>query len=417
MELQPSWVDYTYTQIVCKYHKSKDVISDSFSEISNDNVKHCDGSDEHCGVCINSILPDDILEQVLGHLPFATIIKACSVCKKWNDMVHSAGFIQSLSNISSQKPWYFMFTRDNDADGHVYDPMLSKWYRFQIPCVGSPGWRLVSSSGLVCFMDDVCRRKLYVCNPITRHCRKLVELHDAEFSDYCALAISMNRSLLNYTVSVVKSKQAPGEEVNWDLSIHVYSSRNRMWVSSLHVTLQAWRGGVDSVICGGVLYFVVHLTRILGYIRPRFGVLAYGIAQQSSDLSVDEEVILAPCPVCCMRLLNLEEELVMVGGIEKQGKPGVIRGIGIWVLRGKEWEEVSRMPNIFFHGFGEFDDVFECSGFDKLIYVQSYGSPALLMFDMKSKEWKWARKCPAVKKSTLHLFSGVCFEPRLDSVP
>jgi len=417
MELQPSWVDYTYAPIVSKCHRSEDVISDSFSELSNNNDEHCDGSDEECGVCINSILPDDILEQVLGHLPFATIIKACCVCKKWNDMLHSARFMRSLSNISYQKPWYFMFTRDNDPNGHVYDPMLSKWYQFQIPCVGSPSWRLVSFSGLVCFMDYACRRKLYVCNPITRYCRKLVELPDAEFCDYCAAAISMNRSLLSYTVSVVISKQAPDEEVDWDVSIHLYSSQNRTWVSPLHVTLQAWRGGVDSVVCGGVLYFVVYLTRTLGYISPRFGVLAYDLAQQSSDISGDGQVISAPCPVSCMRLLNLDEELVMVGGIEKQGRPGVIRGIGIWVLRGKEWEEVSRMPNKFFCRFGELDDVFESSGFGKLVYIHSYGSPALLMFDMKSKEWKWARKCPAVKKCALHLFSGVCFKPQLDIAP
>lgn len=107
----------------------------------------------------------------------------------------------------------------------------------------------------------------------------------------------------------------------------------------------------------------------------------------------------------------------MVGGIEKQGRFGVIKGIGIWVLRGKEWEEVSRMPNKFFRGFGEFDDVFASSGFDNLIYIQSYGSPVLLMFEMNSKEWRWSHRCPAIKKNPLQLFSGICFEARLDISP
>lgn len=259
-------------------------------------------------------------------------------------------------------------------------------------------------------------KKLYVCNPITRNCRKLVEPPGSEVADYCAYAISINRSSLSYTVAIVTSKQAPGELVDWDLSIHIYSSENKTWVSPLEVTLEAWRSGVDCAICDGVLYFVVYLTRLLGYVRPRYGVLAYDLSCHSFDLSVDEQVIPAPCPLSCMRLVNLDEELVMVGGIEKKGRPGVVRGIGIWVLRGRKWEEVSRMPNKCFRGFGEFDDVFECSGFDKLIYIQSW-SPTLLMFDMSSKEWKWAHRSPAVKKSPLQVFSGVCFEPRLDIVP
>lgn len=413
MEPPPSWVDDECAQISCKDHSSEDVVGDSFAEISYGSDEH----EENSVVCINSVLPDDILERVLGCLPVATIIKASCVCKKWNDMVHSRRFIQNLSSISSQKPWYFMFTCDSDPYGHVFDPMLSKWYRFEIPYVETPNWNLVSSSGLVCFMDNDYRRKLFVCNPITRHCRKLAEPPGAEVSDYCTLAVSLNRLSLSYTVTIVKSKQAPGEQVDWDLSINVYSSENKMWVSPVEVTLQAWRGGADSVICNGVLYFVVYLTRTLGYVRPHYGLLAYDLASQSFDLDVDQHVISAPCPITCMRLMNLEEGLVMVGGIEKQGRPGIIKGIGIWVLRGKDWDEVSRMPNKYFKGFGEFDDVFSSSGFDKLIFIHSYGSPALLMFNMNSKEWKWSQRCPAPKKFPLQLFSGICFEPRLDIVP
>lgn len=153
----------------------------------------------------------------------------------------------------------------------------------------------------------------------------------------------------------------------------------------------------------------------MGVIRPRNGVLAYDLASGCFNVDVNECVISAPCHVTCMRLINFEEALVMVGGIEKRS--GVIKGIGIWILKGREWEEVSRMPNKFFQGFGEFDDVFASSGLGNLIYIQGYGSTALLMFDMNSKEWRWSHKCPATKKFPLQLFSGICFEPRFDISP
>ncbi|XP_021757595.1 F-box/kelch-repeat protein At3g61590-like [Chenopodium quinoa] len=413
MELEPSWEDHDcgYLSVSKEDHTSEPDVFGSLLELTPIN------DEEKDVICINSILPDDILERVFGHLPVSTIIKAGCVCKKWNDMLQSERFLQNLPSTSPQKPWYFMFTSDSDPQGHVYDPMLLKWYRFEIPYVEMPSWNLFSSSGLVCFMDNDSRRKLYVCNPVTRCCRKLAGPYGTELSDYCALAVSLDESSRKYTLAIVRSKQAPGEQADWGLSIDVYSSKNKLWSSLVEVNLQAWRSGADSVICGGILYFVVYLTRTLGFINSHYGVLAYDLASGSFDLDVVERVILAPCPVTCMRLMNIKEELVMVGGIEKQGRSGVIKGIGIWVLKGKAWEEVSRMPNKFFRGFGEFDDVFASSGFDNLIYIQGYGTPALLMFDMTTKEWRWSHKCPATKKFPLQLFSGICFEPRFDISP
>lgn len=115
--------------------------------------------------------------------------------------------------------------------------------------------------------------------------------------------------------------------------------------------------------------------------------------------------------------MNLKEKLVMVGGIGKQDRPDIIKGIGIWILNGKEWIEISRMPHRHFQGFGEFDDVFASSGTDDLVYIQSYGAPALLVFDMNQKQWKWSQKCPVTKRFPLQLFTGFAFEPRLETVP
>ncbi|KAG5607029.1 hypothetical protein H5410_028521 [Solanum commersonii] len=75
------------------------------------------------------------------------------------------------------------------------------------------------------------------------------------------------------------------------------------------------------------------------------------------------------------------------------------------------------MPHKYFHCFGEFDDVFASSGTDGFIYIQSYGAPALLVFDVEQKMWTWCRKCPVKKSLPLQLFTGFCLEPRLEMVP
>ena len=149
----------------------------------------------------------------------------------------------------------------------------------------------------------------------------------------------------------------------------------------------------------------------------RHGLIAYNLSSRLAPGLLTRSSIPVPCSLTCGRLMNLKDKLVMVGGIGKQDRPDIIKGIGIWILNGKEWQEIARMPHKFFQGFGEFDDVFASSGTDDLIYIQSYGAPALLVFDMNQKQWRWSQKCPVTKKFPLQLFTGFCFEPRLETDP
>lgn len=383
---------------------------DSFSEVTDE------GNKEASGLSMDSVLPDDLLERILACLPIASIFKAGAVCKRWYEIVKSRRFLWILSHVLPQKPWYFMFTSSDDPVGYAYDPILRKWYSIDLPCIETSSWFIASSCGLVCFMDNDSRSELYVCNPITKCWRKLEEPLGVKFPDYSALAVYVDRKTRHYSVSLVKSKQVPGNFFQWDLSIHVYDSETMTWVTPLTEVLNGWRGGDESIICDGVLYFLIYSTGG-GAPESRHGLITYNLsARPSKDLLV-QSFIPVPCPMTCGRLMNLKERLVMVGGIGRQDRPDIIKGIGIWILKGKEWQEIARMPHKFFQGFGEFDDVFASSGTDDLIYIQSYGAPALLVFDMNQKQWRWSQKCPVTKRFPLQLFTGFCFEPRIETVP
>ncbi|XP_031405162.1 F-box/kelch-repeat protein At3g61590 isoform X1 [Punica granatum] len=383
---------------------------DSFSEHSDE------GNQDSDAVSVDSILPDDLLERILSFLPIASIFRAGCVCKRWYEIVSSKRFQRNLSHALPQKPWYFMFTSTDEPCGYAYDPILRKWYSIELPCIEASNWFVASSCGLISCMDNDSRSRMYVCNPITKRWKKLEVPPGLKLSDYSALAISVDRSSDCYKLSVVKSKQVPGKFFQWDLSIHLYNSESMVWSTSITEVLTGWRGGDESVICDGVLYFLIYSTGS-GHPENRHGLIMYDLSSRSSHGLLLKSFIPVPCPLTCGRLMNLKEKLVMVGGIEKQDRPDIIKGIGIWVLHGKEWQEIAKMPHRFFQGFGEFDDVFASSGTDDLIYIQSYGGPALLVFDMNQKQWRWSQKGPVTKRFPLQLFSGFCFEPRLEIAP
>ncbi|CAL9119392.1 unnamed protein product [Musa textilis] len=373
-----------------------------------------DNRDEDALISMDAILPDDLLEKVLSFLPIASIIRSSSVCRRWYDAVHSGGY--SWTKMSPQKPWYFMFTCSDDAvSGYAYDPSLRKWYSFDLPCIEKSNWSASSSCGLVCFMDGDNRSRIFVCNPITRDWKRLHDAPGERAPDYSALAMSVDRRTHGYTVAVAKCKQVPQDYYQWDFSVHIYESEARSWVTPFTEVLVGWRGGDECVICNGVLYCLIYSTAVLRNVEPRHCLVMYDLSARPSRTSLMQMAISVPCSLTCGRLMNLRDRLVMVGGIGKHDRPGIIKGIGIWELhRRKEWREVARMPHKFFQGFGEFDDVFASSGADDLIYIQSFGSPALLTFDVAQKLWRWSTKSPVTKRFPLQLFTGFCFEPRLE---
>ncbi|KAL6557154.1 hypothetical protein OROMI_017504 [Orobanche minor] len=402
MEGETSWLS----------HSPNDKMEfDSFVEL-NDNESEKEAST----ISLDLILPDDILEYILTYLPIASIFRAGSVCKRWLGIVTSKRFVRNASHVLSQKPWYFMFTNSDEPAGCCYDPVLRKWYNIDLPCIETSNFFIASSCGLVCFMGkDSSIDYLYICNPITKSYKWLDGPPIPKYPDYSALAVLVDRVSHNYGISVVTCKEIPGDFFRWDLSIHVYNSEAMTWKTALREVLVGWRAGEESVICDGVLYILVY--SLGGWRENRHGLLTYDLKARPPRGLLMRSFVPGPGSLTCGRLMNIKEKLVMVGGIGRHDRAGVIKGIGIWGLKGEEWEEIARIPPKHFQGFGEIDDVFASSGTEGLIYIHSYGSPALLVFDVSVKQWKWGQKCPVTKKFSLQLFTGFCFEPTLEIAP
>ncbi|CAM8930942.1 unnamed protein product [Rhodiola kirilowii] len=356
---------------------------------------------EDSEISINSILQDDLLEQILVYLPIASIIIARSVCKKWLEITSSTRFLWNASQTGSQKPWFLKFiSSENKPNRYVYDPVFQKWQGRDFLDMIESYMFCDSSDGLVCFIKDYA---IHVCNPITREHKMLQEppglIRLIERGYPVLINISVNRGAHNYIVSILTCEKE-------ELSVQIYDSTIMKWATSHTEVLTEWTTGIQSVICNMVLYFLIYSTADDSQEQC---LLAYNFLNNSSSHGT---LIKSLIPLPCSNiygLMNLKEKLIMVGGIV--GPPGErsIIGFSIWLLEGKDWQLISRITN---HCFQRCGDSFDSSGADDLIYIHGNHLPLLLVFDMNLKQWKWCQKFPMKD-----VFGGFCFQPRLDISP
>ncbi|KAI6695793.1 hypothetical protein NL676_023503 [Syzygium grande] len=227
-------------------------------------------------------------------------------------------------------------------------------------------------------------------------------------------AITVSRTTPSYRVSIVttKDQDLPGVPVGRELSIRLYSSQPRMWVTCMTEVLIGWRSGYESVICDGVLYFSIYQT---GYVSPWHGdgLVMYDLSGRcSNDLLAS--FVPVPCPLPRGFLMNMKEKLVLVGDISEDDRASFMsmKGVGIWVLNGREWHEIARMPDDLFLGFGS-DPWIRSSGLNDLIYILSERGPYVVTFDMNQKQW--SRN--SLDKVPTDICDCCCFEPWLEIAP
>ncbi|CAM8922738.1 unnamed protein product [Rhodiola kirilowii] len=352
---------------------------------------------------INSIVPDELLEHILVYLPTASIIRARLVCKKWREITSSTRFLWSASQTVSQKPWFFKFINyyENEPKGYAYDPILQKWQGRDFLDMIESFIFCDSSDCLVCYIKD---NAIHVCNPITREHKMLQEppdLIEVEGVSTLLINISVNLRAHKYNVSLLTCGSC-GE-----LSVQIYDSETMKWATSHTEILTGWTIGYEkSVICNRVLYFLIDPTDDDSH---ECRLLAYDFSGNSSTHgTLLNSFIPLPCSRIC-GLMNLKGKLIIVAAIGS-GRPWYLNnGFIIWLLKGKDWQEISRITHTCFYGS---DQIFcySCSGADDLIYIHADYDPRLVIFDMNLKQWKDCQKCPMVD-----VCDGFCIVPQLIS--
>ncbi|XP_030468330.2 F-box/kelch-repeat protein At3g61590-like [Syzygium oleosum] len=331
---------------------------------------------------------------------------------RWRGIITSETFQKKLLLGVSQRPWTLR------PPPYGYDPVYNVWYKLELP-IFIPYYRFVkfaSSTGLISvFVVDECGiPRLYVGNPLTRRWREIAQGPSVKSINDTDLAISVSRTTLSYIVSIVTTKDLRGVLAGQEFSIHLYDSETRMWETRMTEALRGWTSGYQSAICDGVLYFLIHST---GDVSPENScrLVMCDLSERCSN-GLSANFVPVPCPRAHGRLMNMKEKLVLVGGIYK-GDGALFRsiqGVGIWVLSGREWHEIARLPDDYVLGLGSFPWLHSYDLNDLIYFLRERDpSPHIVTFDKNQKQWSRNSFAPLL----FQVGVGFCFEPQLDIVP
>jgi hypothetical protein len=375
------------------------------------------------------MLPYDLQHKILFHLPTDDAVQYTVVQKEWQLGINSwASGTPMDYTPHPQKPFYLMFNSEVACLAtYAYNSNKDRWMYFEImnseqeklvpspemPLCGQNPLYITASRGLVCFMDARRLDNIFVFNPILKDRVRVLPKAPGTISGYCAIAISADIRSRKYAVVMVTS-QVGGIERADNLTIQLYESDTQSW-ANLHSESVDWYGGDTCAICKDVVYSMAYCSNET---PPYHAIVAYNLSQRRQKQSLDRRKVSIPCAMTCVRLLNLNDKVILVGGIEQQGRRKV-ETIGIWEICGKEWKEITRVPHdVFGRLHKTINDGFVCSGCGTLIFIQAYTSRALLMYEFINDVWRFAPYPPIpLVKNNSDYFSGFCFEPRLDIVP
>ncbi|CAM8928241.1 unnamed protein product [Rhodiola kirilowii] len=213
--------------------------------------------------------------------------------------------------------------------------------------------------------------------------------------------ISVNLRAHKYNVSLLTFGYC-GE-----LSVQIYDSETMKWATSHTEVMTGWKIRYKkSMICNRVLYFLINSTDDDSH---EHGLLAYDFSGNSSTHgTLLNSFIPLPCSNIC-GLMNLKGKLIIVAAIGRPMDEDLNAGFSIWLLKGKDWQEISRVTHTCFYCRHQHVG-YSCSGADDLIYIHADYDPRLVVFDMNSKQWNDCQKCP--RKDVIN---GFCLLPRLIS--
>ncbi|XP_031478407.1 F-box/kelch-repeat protein At5g42350-like [Nymphaea colorata] len=144
-------------------------------------------------------LPDDILEMCLARVPFATVMNARMVCKRWRLLTSTPHFMQMRCDYSYQSPWLFLFggMKDGYCAGEIQalDVSLGSWHKidarilrgrflFSVASVGTSiyvigGCSGLNMSGKVEKTTFKTHKGVLVFNPFTGLWRKAAPMNTA----------------------------------------------------------------------------------------------------------------------------------------------------------------------------------------------------------------------------------------------
>nr|GLL39255.1 F-box protein At5g07610-like [Ipomoea trifida] len=220
-------------------------------------------------------LIDIIRKQALPFLPAKSLFRFKAVCRKWKHHISTPSFhlnqslrftdITGLFCQPPQSPPVFIPIHPSSAG--VPDPSLS--------FLPEPVVIRASSNGLLCCQGRNEDRDYYLCNPVTKQCKKLPK-PTASHGSKPAFVVILEPSQLTNNVSEFKLVCA-FEATGFDdaIGFEIYSSKNNSWDVSGDIFL-----GAKTATLG----FGVHVNGVVYWPVKSGGIVSFDLTKDKSQL-------------------------------------------------------------------------------------------------------------------------------------
>ncbi|XP_031115219.1 F-box protein At5g07610-like isoform X2 [Ipomoea triloba] len=220
-------------------------------------------------------LIDIIRKQALPFLPAKSLFRFKAVCRKWKHHISTPSFhlnqsfcftdITGLFCQPPQSPPVFIPIHPSSAG--VPDPSLS--------FLPEPVVIRASSNGLLCCQGRNEDRDYYLCNPVTKQCKKLPK-PTASHGSKPAFVVILEPSQLTNNVSEFKLVCA-FEATDFDdaIGFEIYSSKNNSWDVSGDIFL-----GAKTATLG----FGVHVNGVVYWPVKSGGIVSFDLTKDKSQL-------------------------------------------------------------------------------------------------------------------------------------
>nr|ABO92989.1 F-box domain-containing protein [Solanum tuberosum] len=322
----------------------------------------------------DSILPNEIITEILLRLPTKSLLICMCVSKSWHQLISSPDFVNTHLKLKKHHRVLFPGVFENIRFCSL-PPLFNKQqltqelFHMDPPC--SPPFFVGSVNGLICLFNR--RRDTYIWNPAIRKSKKLVKSswgtscytkygfgYDDSRDDYKALFIDHCGNSYN------------GELSNTRVVVNIYSSRTDSWIT-VHDQLQG-------------IFLLNYLGKFINgkiYWAASTGIHDYNVSNIISFDVADETWGSLELPICGEEVFNIK-----LGVVENELSVLYTCNLGttsdVWILKDCR-VNVSWMKR-FTIEYPQYDVLY---GFDSPIFAfsiylcQSYKGDILLLIPGK----------------------------------
>ncbi|CAM6083803.1 unnamed protein product [Calypogeia fissa] len=344
------------------------------------------------------LLPDELVDKVLGRLPLTSVLRFRSVCRRWQSRLSPEGLRNIFPRNATPLAWMacpaLFMSGNSKRQCAFYDESLRKWSCVLLDFLPDPACHfLAANGGLLCLCFSGMNSSLFICNPITKSWRALPSFNHPRCRAGSMIVHMLVHPetgaykviLIGHPTCITTAPPAMTE---------VFDSETGSWTTLATVPSMGCTMAPSVVLRNGVLYCLTELPA---------GLLAFNLARKvwrRLEIKSHFRVLL---------LFEHRGHILLVARMSAR-----VTRLGIWRLREtfpRVWLKVAIMPPDYGNYFLKSGKL-QCFGHGDFVCFASPRRPQWLLYDLAKRSWSWGLPMCGLDQDNYNRW--FFYEPRLD---